>query len=58
LPNRPSLGRFVRHLAQIDAAVGAADHLVSRSICRTPTIWESRSTRIVRAAHGVASAVN
>jgi catechol 2,3-dioxygenase len=32
LPDRPSLGRFVRHLAQIDAAAGASDHLVSESL--------------------------
>jgi catechol 2,3-dioxygenase len=32
LPDRPSLGRFVRHLAEIGAAVGAADHLVSESL--------------------------
>jgi catechol 2,3-dioxygenase len=32
LLDRPSLGRFVRHLAQINAAVGAADHLVSESL--------------------------
>jgi len=32
LPDRPSLGRFVRHLAQIGAAAGAADHLVSESL--------------------------
>jgi catechol 2,3-dioxygenase len=32
LPDRPSLGRFVGHLAQIGAAAGAADHLVSESL--------------------------
>ena len=32
LPDRPSLGRFVRHLAKIGAAAGAADHLVSESL--------------------------
>ena len=32
LPDRPSLGRFVRHLAEIGAAAGAADHLVSESL--------------------------
>ncbi|HEY9514912.1 MAG TPA: VOC family protein, partial [Gemmatimonadaceae bacterium] len=31
LPNRPSLGRFVRHLAEIGARAGAADHLVSEA---------------------------
>ena len=32
LPDRPSLGRFVRHLGEIDERVGAADHLVSESL--------------------------
>ncbi len=32
LPDRPSLGRFVRHVAGSGAAVGAADHLVSESV--------------------------
>jgi catechol 2,3-dioxygenase len=32
LPDRPSLGRFVRHLEEIGAAAGAADHLVSESL--------------------------
>jgi catechol 2,3-dioxygenase len=32
LPDRPSLGRFVRHLADIGAAAGTADHLVSESL--------------------------
>jgi catechol 2,3-dioxygenase len=32
LPDRPSLGRFVRHLAEIGAASGAADHFVSESV--------------------------
>ena len=32
LPNRPSLGRFVRHLAEIGARAGAADHLVSEAL--------------------------
>jgi catechol 2,3-dioxygenase len=32
LPDRPSLGRFVRHLADIGAPVGSADHLVSESV--------------------------
>ena len=32
LPDRPSLGRFVRHLAEMGAAAGAADHLVSESL--------------------------
>jgi catechol 2,3-dioxygenase len=32
LPDRPSLGRFVRHLADSGAASGAADHLVSESV--------------------------
>lgn len=31
LPDRPSLGRFVQHLAQIGARAGAADHLVSEA---------------------------
>jgi catechol 2,3-dioxygenase len=32
LPDRSSLGRFVRHLEEIGAAAGAADHLVSESL--------------------------
>jgi len=32
LPDRPSLGRFVRHLAELGVAAGAADHLVSESL--------------------------
>ena len=32
LPDRSSLGRFVRHLERIGAAAGAADHLVSESL--------------------------
>ena len=31
LPDRPSLGRFARHLGRLGAAVGAADHLVSEA---------------------------
>jgi len=31
LPDRPSLGRFVRHLADVDARAGAGDHLVSEA---------------------------
>jgi catechol 2,3-dioxygenase len=31
LPDRPSLGRFVRHLGEIGAQAGAADHLVSEA---------------------------
>lgn len=31
LPDRPSLGRFVRHLGAIGAQAGAADHLVSEA---------------------------
>jgi catechol 2,3-dioxygenase len=31
LPDRPSLGRFVRHLGEIGAHAGAADHLVSEA---------------------------
>lgn len=31
LPDRPSLGQFVRHLGEIDARAGAADHLVSEA---------------------------
>jgi catechol 2,3-dioxygenase len=31
LPDRPSLGRFVRHLGEINARAGAADHLVSEA---------------------------
>jgi catechol 2,3-dioxygenase len=32
LPDRPSLGRFVRHLGEINARAGAADHLVSEAL--------------------------
>ena len=32
LPDRASLGRYVRYLAEIDASVGSADHLVSESL--------------------------
>jgi catechol 2,3-dioxygenase len=32
VPDRPSLGRFVRHLGEIGAHAGAGDHLVSESI--------------------------
>ena len=31
LPDRPSLGRFVRHLGEIGVRAGAGDHLVSES---------------------------
>ncbi|MEO6068514.1 MAG: VOC family protein [Gemmatimonadota bacterium] len=31
IPDRPSLGRFVRHLGDIGAQAGAADHLVSEA---------------------------
>lgn len=31
LPDRPSLGRFVKHLGDIGAQAGAADHLVSEA---------------------------
>jgi catechol 2,3-dioxygenase len=32
LPERAALGAFVRHLADIDAHIGAADHLVSEAV--------------------------
>lgn len=32
LPDRPSLGRFVRHLSAIGARAGASDHLVSEAL--------------------------
>ena len=32
LPDRPSLGRLVRHLGNVGARAGAADHLVSESL--------------------------
>jgi catechol 2,3-dioxygenase len=32
LPNRPALGRFISHLGDIGAKVGAADHLVSEAL--------------------------
>jgi catechol 2,3-dioxygenase len=31
LPDRPSLGRFVRHLGEVGARAGAGDHLVSEA---------------------------
>jgi catechol 2,3-dioxygenase len=35
LPDRPSLGRFIRHLAGLGARAGMADHLVSEAIYLT-----------------------
>lgn len=35
LPDRPSLGRFVQHLAEIGAHAGAADHRVSEALYLT-----------------------
>src|SRR6476661_8232915 len=35
LPDRPSLGRFVRHLGEINARAGAGDHLVSEAFYLT-----------------------
>jgi catechol 2,3-dioxygenase len=35
LPDRPSLGRFVRHLGEIGARAGAGDHLVSEAFYLT-----------------------
>ncbi|WP_337169879.1 VOC family protein [Gemmatimonas aurantiaca] len=32
MPDRPALGRFVQHLADIGARAGAADHLVSEAL--------------------------
>ncbi len=32
LPDRPALGRFVRHLAELDVRAGMSDHLVSEAI--------------------------
>ena len=32
LPDQPALGRLLRHLASIDAPVGASDHLVSEAL--------------------------
>lgn len=32
LPDRPSLGRFMRHLGEIGARAGSADHLVSEAL--------------------------
>ncbi len=32
LPDRASLGRFVRHLGEVGASAGAADHLISEAI--------------------------
>ena len=32
LPDRPSLGRFVRHLGELDLQAGTADHLVSEAL--------------------------
>jgi catechol 2,3-dioxygenase len=31
LPDRPALGRFVRHLAEVDVQAGAGDHVVSEA---------------------------
>jgi catechol 2,3-dioxygenase len=31
LPDRPSLGRFVKHLSEVNARAGSSDHLVSES---------------------------
>ena len=35
LPDRPALGRFVRHLAELDVRAGMSDHLVSEAIYLT-----------------------
>ena len=35
LPDRPSLGRFVRHLAELGVRAGAGDHLVSEAFYLT-----------------------
>ncbi len=35
LPDRPSLGRFVRHLAELDVRAGMSDHLVSEAVYLT-----------------------
>lgn len=35
LPDRPSLGRFVKHLADVGARAGAGDHLVSEAFYLT-----------------------
>jgi catechol 2,3-dioxygenase len=35
LPDRPSLGRFVSHLARLNAHAGSADHLVSEALYLT-----------------------
>ncbi len=54
LPDRASLGRFLRHVAGIDEPIGASDHLVSEALYlhdpdglgievyadRPPTTWE------------------
>ncbi|MGH7518172.1 MAG: VOC family protein [Gemmatimonadales bacterium] len=32
LPDRPALGRFVRHLSELDVRAGMSDHLVSEAI--------------------------
>ena len=32
LPDRPALGRFLRHLAEVGARAGAGDHLVSEAL--------------------------
>ncbi|MGH7631905.1 MAG: VOC family protein [Gemmatimonadales bacterium] len=32
LPDRPALGRFVRHLAELDVRAGMSDHLVSEAL--------------------------
>ena len=35
LPDRPALGRFVQHLAELDVPAGAGDHLVSEAFYLT-----------------------
>jgi catechol 2,3-dioxygenase len=35
LPDRPALGRFVRHISELDVRAGTADHAVSESIYLT-----------------------
>jgi catechol 2,3-dioxygenase len=63
LPDRPSLGRLLRHLASIDAKVGASDHLVSEALYlhdpdglgievyadRAPSTWPRQGGELVMA---------
>lgn len=63
LPDRPSLGRFVTHLARANVRIAAADHLVSEALYlwdpdglgievyadRPPSTWRHRERQLVMA---------